>query len=481
MYHGGAAPSRQPELERRVVALRDTAPGSCYTGAMNSEFRLLVESGPAKGRTFVLSSAGADIGRSDQNDIVLPDGELSRRHCRLEFRGSELWVSDLASANGTLVNGREVQESPLHDFDILSIGSSALRIIGPSSAGVPPSSPPPAAPRPAAPVDLGLGSSAVEAQGEEKGSAPQHRAVLWSVAAVLLLIAAALAMKFIVAAPATDHGATRSKPVKTEPQTLAIRYTKLEADLENIFRYELALNADGSLAVEIDDLRQSRHVRREAERPVSAELLADLTRVIKQSGFLGLDERYEGVGRPDHEADYDLVVAIGRLVRRVRVTNRAEPAEFREVREKIETFVRNELGLWAIEYSAEQLRDMALDNLLVGQRLLRERDIQPGNLHEASVKLRECLNLLETVDPKPDFHAEALRDLEECNGFLDARFTDLNFAADRAIKMRNWPEAADALRELMRLVPDRADDRNLDAERRLLDVEARLRKEKKGK
>ena len=444
---------------------------------MNSDFRLLVESGPAKGREFVLSSAGTDIGRSDQNDIVLPDGELSRRHCRLEFRGGELWVSDLASANGTLVNGREVQESPLHDFDVLSIGSSTLRVLG-RSGGAP--SAPPAAPPSAAPVDLGLGSSASEAKEPGKESAPQRRAVLWSIAAVLLLIAAALAVKIIVATPASG-GASAPAPVKTEPQTLAIRYTKLEADIGNIFRYELALNVDGSLAVEIDDLRQSRHVRREAERPVPAELLVDLTRVIKQSGFLGLDERYEGVGQPGRETDYDLVVAIGRMVRRVRVTNRAEPEEFREVREKIETFVRNELGLWAIEYSAEQLRDMAHDNLLVGQRLLRERDIQPGNLHEASVKLRECLNLLETVDPKPDFHADALRDLGECNGFLDARFTDLNFAADRAIKMRKWSEAADALRELMRLVPDRSDDRNRDAERRLLDVEARLRKEKKGK
>ena len=447
---------------------------------MNSDFRLLVESGPAKGREFALSSAGADIGRSDQNDIVLSDGELSRRHCRLEFRNGELWVSDLASANGTVVNGREVQESPLHDGDVLAIGSTTIRIVGRSDAAAP--SAPAAAPTPAAPVDLGLGSSATETKDDPgKGPAPQHRAVLWSIAAVLLLVAAALAVKIIVATPSGDRGGTAPAPVKTEPQTLAIRYTKLEADLGNIFRYELALNADGSLAVEIEDLRQSRHVRREAERPVPAELLADLTRVVKQSGFLGLDERYEGVGQPGREADYDLVVAIGRMVRRVRVTNRAEPAEFREVREKIETFVRNELGLWAIEYSAEQLRDMALDNLLVGQRLLRERDIQPGNLHEASVKLRECLNLLETVDPKPDFHADALRDLGECNGFLDARFTDLNFAADRAIKMRKWSEAADALRELMRLVPDRSDDRNRDAERRLLDVEARLRKEKKGK
>lgn len=443
---------------------------------MNSDYSIFVESGPDKGREFALADSGADIGRSNQNAIVLTDLELSRRHCRLEFRGDTLWVSDLASANGTVVNGREVQESPLADGDVLAIGGSTIRIRRLGAKG-PAAAPAPTAPPPAAPVDLGFGSSDAGTQAPGKSPATPRRTLLWGIAALLLVIAAALAVKVIVVPP-SGATATPVAPVKTEPQTLAIRYMKLEADLENIFRYDLALNADGTLSVEIDDLRQSRHVRREAERPVSPELLADLTRTIKQSGFLALDERYEGIAKPGRETDFDLVVAIGRVVRRVRVTNRAEPEEFRDVREKIETFVRNELGLWAVEYSIEQLRSMALDNLLVGQRLLRERDIQPGNLHEASVKFRECLNLLETVDPKPDFHADAIRDARQCEELLAERYKDLNFAADRAIKLRQWPEAAEALRELMRLVPDRADDRNRDAERRLLDVESRLRKEK---
>ena len=108
----------------------DKSLDSFRPGTVQSGFRLLVESGPAKGREFALSGTDADIGRSDQNDIALHDVELSRRHCRLEFRGGELWVSDLASANGTVVNGREIRECPLHDGDILSIGTSTIRIIG---------------------------------------------------------------------------------------------------------------------------------------------------------------------------------------------------------------------------------------------------------------------------------------------------------------------------------------------------------------
>ena len=59
---------------------------------------------------------------------------------------------------------------------------------------------------------------------------------------------------------------------------------------------------------------------------------------------------------------------------------------------------------------------------------------------------------------------------------LEERYKELNFSADRAIKLKEWQEAADELRALMQLIPDRADSRNRDAERRLLDVENRLRK-----
>ena len=451
---------------------------------MNSEYRLIVERGPDQGREFRIPVDGADIGRSDQNAFVLTDGELSRKHCRLDFRNGTLWVSDLASANGTIVNGTEIQERPLSAGDTLQLGESFVRVLSDaapaSQASVPVPAPPavPPAPVPASSppptVDLGLRKESAAAHSP---SSNPRQALRWTIMGVLLLIVAALCIKFILEPPSAGQPPSPSSAARPPPKPLSIHYTKLEADLDNIFRYELLLQADGSLSVQIDDLRQSRHVRRESEKPIAQDLLAELTRTVTQSGVLSLDENYEGIASPGQATEYDLAIAIGNDVGRVRVSNRAEPEEFRDAREKIETFVRNELGLWAVEYSTEQLCEMAQDNLLVGQRLLMERDIQPGNLHEAGAKFRECLNLLETVDPKPEFHDDALQGRREAERLLDERYTDLNFAADRAIKMRDWAQAADSLRELMRLIPDRSDDRNRDAERRLLDVEYRLRKQ----
>lgn len=444
---------------------------------MKHDYLISVETGPDKGREFPVSSAGCDIGRSPQNDIVLNDGELSRKHCRLEFRNDVLWITDLASANGTFINGQEVPESQLQRGDEIRIGTSLLKVHekkGPAEvvAVKPEGKIEKAASKP---LDLGFGSSAEDGPGTATAVASNPRkTLLWGASIAVVLILSAFVIKKILDVP-TGSETREVRPIEP-PKTLAVHFSKLEADASNAFRYELSIETNGVLSVEIDDLAQSRHVRRESETPVDAKLLTNLAREIEQTGLFSLDETYDGIAAGNREADYDLVVIVGADVHRVRVRNRTEPEAFRDAREKLETFVRNELGLWAIEFSTEQLRQMALDALLLGQRLMQERDIRPGNLYEAAKSFRECENLLETVEPKPDFFVDAVQNRRNCEALLDERFKELNFAADRSIKLKEWAEAADELRGLMQLVPDRADDRNRDAERRLLDVENRLRK-----
>src|SRR4051794_41266274 len=50
------------------------------------------------------------IGRVTGNDIVLPKGNVSKRHSKIVIRDGLLEVSDLKSTNGTYVNGRKIAE-----------------------------------------------------------------------------------------------------------------------------------------------------------------------------------------------------------------------------------------------------------------------------------------------------------------------------------------------------------------------------------
>ena len=61
------------------------------------------------------------IGRDGSCDIVLGDIEVSRRHARLVFRDGRWIIRDLASTNGTTVNGVRVGRCELRPGDDLAI------------------------------------------------------------------------------------------------------------------------------------------------------------------------------------------------------------------------------------------------------------------------------------------------------------------------------------------------------------------------
>jgi hypothetical protein len=68
------------------------------------------------------------LGRSSRCDVVLSDLSVSRRHARLFFRDGKWLLQDLASTNGTLVNGRRVGRCELRPGDRLLVGAVGLRV-----------------------------------------------------------------------------------------------------------------------------------------------------------------------------------------------------------------------------------------------------------------------------------------------------------------------------------------------------------------
>lgn len=73
------------------------------------------------------------VGRALDNDVVVPDKRASRYHLELHRDGDGWRVQDLGSGNGTELNGQPVQTAHARVGDVLSIGSTRLRV---SVAGV---------------------------------------------------------------------------------------------------------------------------------------------------------------------------------------------------------------------------------------------------------------------------------------------------------------------------------------------------------
>ncbi len=66
------------------------------------------------------------IGRTNDNDVVLENRGVSRKHAMIEFNNNAAVVMDNESLNGTFVNSRKITEEILRDEDIITIGKYQL-------------------------------------------------------------------------------------------------------------------------------------------------------------------------------------------------------------------------------------------------------------------------------------------------------------------------------------------------------------------
>jgi hypothetical protein len=98
-----AEPLREPDPRRRTARVR------------------------VDGRTAIVGSQGAVLGRSRDCDIVLDDANVSRHHAELRPSGGSWVVRDLGSTNGVKVNGRRIDGAQsLHAGDAIELGSSRV-------------------------------------------------------------------------------------------------------------------------------------------------------------------------------------------------------------------------------------------------------------------------------------------------------------------------------------------------------------------
>lgn len=79
------------------------------------------------------------IGRDHKhNDIVIPDGSVSRKHAVIRFEDGDCVIEDLGSRNRTLVNDDPVEARSLEEGDRIQIGNVTFLFGGGPDAGGPP-------------------------------------------------------------------------------------------------------------------------------------------------------------------------------------------------------------------------------------------------------------------------------------------------------------------------------------------------------
>ena len=109
---------------------------------------MISEKGGAE-RREVFDRTELSVGRVQGNDLMLPKGNVSKRHARLLYRDGRFIVTDLNSTNGTYVNRRRISQATIvREGDRIYIGDFVLRIeLGEGGGDLAPAEPAAAAAR----------------------------------------------------------------------------------------------------------------------------------------------------------------------------------------------------------------------------------------------------------------------------------------------------------------------------------------------
>ena len=127
---------------RTIAALRDAVwdlppLGTSLLRALTGRF---VSAEPARRIAFRTAQAKVDldvdagprtylVGRSRSCDVVLADPAVSRRHALISVRGDRCSIRNLASMNGTHVNGRPVTTAVLRAGDVVTFGGAVDALV----------------------------------------------------------------------------------------------------------------------------------------------------------------------------------------------------------------------------------------------------------------------------------------------------------------------------------------------------------------
>ncbi|MEO0602655.1 MAG: FHA domain-containing protein [Myxococcota bacterium] len=96
---------------------------------MAALFELVVQGDTDRRHAVAIGPKPCSVGRSPDNDLVVPDEMVSRHHLMVWSERGTVWIADAGSANGTSVNGvRLLGSAKLARGDTITVGSLKLRL-----------------------------------------------------------------------------------------------------------------------------------------------------------------------------------------------------------------------------------------------------------------------------------------------------------------------------------------------------------------
>jgi pSer/pThr/pTyr-binding forkhead associated (FHA) protein len=100
--------------------------------------KLKVVNGKHAGTTYLVWKSPYIIGRHEQADLRIGNSQVSVYHCCIIIRGTEVWVRDMDSTNGTFVNDERIDgEQRLRIGDCVKAGPAQFEVLQEATGAIP--------------------------------------------------------------------------------------------------------------------------------------------------------------------------------------------------------------------------------------------------------------------------------------------------------------------------------------------------------
>lgn len=416
---------------------------------------LTILDGERRGEKFEFSEPSLTIGRAPDSDIVLPDPAVSSHHCEIQSIGGSFFIIDRDSSNGTWMNGREVGKVQLLPGDRIRAGDTTFVF---TLAG-----------RKARHFGSDL---PVRADGPREASSPGLRSqgplFRRTAAGVLLAVLGLGAISVLF------RGAGRSSGVVGEKPIFELDLVEENGNPGNLSRSQISITDEGNMIFYFDAVGRGRHLYKEAKLD-SGEL-----RMLRQKAISALSPGGRR-GQGKFAESPDSSSAQGLLTINVKVGSLEEKSSFAGDLPEPVAALRDELYMLRdrkfsfppLDLSAAELIEKAGEAFAQGKLFYNERETRASNLFDSVCAFKKALGLLDTIEPKPDFHANAEEYHYRSQEELEKEFKSLRFQTEKAIKLMEWEKARDNLLKILARIPDRIDERHRYALSRLEKVKGK--------
>jgi len=207
----------EEEMASEKTAIIDL---SAFSGHA-SDARLTIVDGKDAGKNIEITKDEILAGRSLDNDFVISDISVSRKHFKITKENNRFIVNDLGSGNGIKVNGSKVTSADLSDGDIISVGARQIKfeILNPELKQTQ--------------MRAKKQTIQVDYQDDNEDFAPKKSAsaVIWIVIAVLLVVAGIAA--YVIFGGSSSQPQSSNDFVFGEKEKLAIERLIDKKDLQN--------------------------------------------------------------------------------------------------------------------------------------------------------------------------------------------------------------------------------------------------------